>query len=59
MYVIWSHGDELLDFTLPIPTVMLQMNNDHNNEHGHSNNHPKNVVMVQLLRADKLEIPEG
>lgn len=56
MYVIWSRGDEQLIFPIDTQESKLDRNKRESpipkidKDHG--------MVMVQLLRADKLEIPE-
>lgn len=65
MYVIWSRGNEPLDF--PIDTQDNVISRRKRETHSHITTHSQAIpetnldhgtVMVQLLRADKLEIPE-
>lgn len=59
MYVIWSRGDEPLNF--PIDTQENTISRTKRAMHSHSipeTDEDHGTIMVQLLRADKLEIPE-
>lgn len=58
MYLLWSRGDEMLEFPMPYAR-------DNGTErrkrqvHGHFySSENEGIVMAQLLRADKLDIPE-
>lgn len=61
MYILWSHGSNELNFPMEIST------NDSRRRakrdvlsHKHSDEYDRNdgMIMAQLLRADKLDIPE-
>lgn len=60
MYILWSRGSEILNF--PMDYEINGTSNRHKRE-GHSHSPHRSgandgLVMAQLLRADKLVIPE-
>lgn len=62
MYILWSRGSEILNFPMDYETNTTA--HRHKRE-GHSHSHSPHrtgandgLVMAQLLRADKLVIPE-
>lgn len=62
MYVLWSQTNETLDFSQNsemTPKSSIMRDNNFSSYHGNSSNvNTGGMVMVQLLRADKLEVPE-
>lgn len=64
MYILWSRGSSLLNFPMDyeisnetLPTSHRHKRDSHSHSpHRHSDN--DGLVMAQLLRADKLVIPE-
>lgn len=67
MYILWSRGSEILNFPMDYETnatTTIATAHRHKRE-GHSHSHSPHrtgandgLVMAQLLRADKLVIPE-
>lgn len=64
MYILWSRGSEILNFPMDYEsnTTSTTTTNRHKRE-GHSHSPHRTgaddgLVMAQLLRADKLVIPE-
>lgn len=61
MYVIWARGYEDISLPMDIWTRSTHRNkrDDHSQHSSHSaDTENTGIVMVQLLRADKLKIPE-
>lgn len=61
MYVLWSQTNETLDFSQNLestPKASIMRENFSSYHRNSSNVNTSGMVMVQLLRADKLEIPE-
>lgn len=62
MYVLWSRGFEPLAFPMEITINNTNQGRGKREVHSHSSSTTTNqndgIVMVQLIRADKLEIPE-
>lgn len=61
MYLLWSRGTETLSFPMDIDQTANADGRRKRADHSHTmQGMQKNdgTVMVQLLRADKLEIPE-
>lgn len=62
MYILWSRGSDILNF--PLDYEINGTSHRHKREgHSHSHSPHRNgandgLVMAQLLRADKLVIPE-
>lgn len=61
MYILWSRGAEILNF--PMDYEVNGTSSHRNKREGHSHSPHRNgpndgLVMAQLLRADKLVIPE-
>lgn len=60
MYILWSRGSQILNFPMDYETNETVQR--HKREgHSHSPHHTgtnDGLVMAQLLRADKLVIPE-
>lgn len=61
MYVLWSQTNSTLDFSHTsdvTPKTSIMQENFSSHHKNTSNMNLSGMVMVQLLRADKLEIPE-
>lgn len=64
MYILWSRGSEILNFPMDYDTNTSSINTVHRHKReGHSHSPHRagandGLAMVQLLRADKLVIPE-
>lgn len=61
MYILWSQTNETLDFSQNseiTPKTSIMKENFSSYHKNTSNSNTSGMVMVQLLRADKLEIPE-
>lgn len=61
MYILWSHGMNDLNFPMEISmndTRRRAKRDAHVHRHGEDADRNDGMVMAQLLRADKLEIPE-
>lgn len=64
MYILWSRGSEILNFPMDYETNTTTINAVHRHKReGHSHSPHRagindGLVMAQLLRADKLVIPE-
>lgn len=61
MYVLWSQTNETVDFSQNsevTPETSIMRENFSSMHRNSSNLNTSGMVMVQLLRADKLEIPE-
>lgn len=59
MYLLWSRGIEQLEFPMSYNRNNETATRDKREVHKHSHDASNDgVVMAQLLRADKLEIPE-
>lgn len=66
MYILWSRGSEILNFPMDYETNTTTISTAHRHKReGHSHSHSPHrtgandgLVMAQLLRADKLVIPE-
>lgn len=66
MYILWARGSDPLVFPMNYDNVNKTSSHPHNPPHkrqGHSHsphrtNENEGLVMAQLLRADKLTIPE-
>lgn len=61
MYILWSRGSTDLNFPLEIPSNGSQRRAKREastHTHGGDSDINDGMVMAQLLRADKLEIPE-
>lgn len=53
MYILWSRGSEPLEFPMNIENPAGSRKKRESHAHGSDG-----TIMAQLLRADKLEIPE-
>lgn len=66
MYILWSRGSDLLSFPMDYDSSANETSDrskrdEHRHLHLHSPHHQSEnggLVMAQLLRADKLVIPE-
>lgn len=66
MYILWSRGSEILNFPMDYETNTTSIATAHRHKReGHSHSQSPHrigandgLVMAQLLRADKLVIPE-
>lgn len=62
MYILWSRGVEILNFPMDYEINGTSSNRQKREGHSHSSPHRNGandgLVMAQVLRADKLVIPE-
>lgn len=65
MYILWSRGEEILNFPMDYELNGTSQQNQRHKREGHSHSHSPHrsgandgLVMAQVLRADKLVIPE-
>lgn len=60
MYILWSHGSKIPEFLDETPKTQFFHHTMRKKRSDNAHSHPdsKHHVMVQLLRADKIDIPE-